>query len=276
MTITEGILLGLIQGLAEFLPISSSGHLAILQYVFGIKGEQVLSFAVLLHFGTLVSLFAVYYKDIWQLILELIATIKDLLTGKGLGMKNNETRRLGVMILVATVPTAMIGLLFNDFFEGLYHSLTAIGIALLITGTILWLVERMKPKGKSLREMTLLDAILVGLFQSVAIAPGISRSGATIVGSLFTGLNRPFAVKFAFLISIPSIMGAVILEAPDAFAYGIDSSILVPILAGVVVAAVSGFLAIKTMIRLVSNRTLHLFSYYTWAVGILVLLYVIA
>lgn len=276
MTITEGILLGLIQGLAEFLPISSSGHLAILQYVFGIKGEQVLSFAVLLHFGTLVSLFAVYYKDIWQLILELIATIKDLLTGKGLGMKNNETRRLGVMILVATVPTAMIGLLFNDFFEGLYHSLTAIGIALLITGTILWLVERMKPKGKSLREMTLLDAILVGLFQSVAIAPGISRSGATIVGSLFTGLNRPLAVKFAFLISIPSIMGAVILEAPDAFAYGIDSSILVPILAGVVVAAVSGFLAIKTMIRLVSNRTLHLFSYYTWAVGILVLLYVIA
>lgn len=276
LTITEGILLGLVQGLAEFLPISSSGHLAILQYVFGIKGEQVLSFAVLLHFGTLISLFAVYYKDIWQLILELIATIKDLLTGKGLGIKNNETRRLGVMILVATVPTAMIGLLFNDFFEGLYHSLTAIGIALLITGTILWLVERMKPKGKSLREMTLLDAILVGLFQSVAIAPGISRSGSTIVGSLFTGLNRPLAVKFAFLISIPSIMGAVILEAPDAFSYGIDPAMLMPILVGVVVAAASGFLAIKTMIRLVSNKRLYLFSYYTWAVGILVLLYVSA
>lgn len=276
MTITEGILLGLIQGLAEFLPISSSGHLAILQHIFGIEGDQVLTFAVLLHLGTLFSLIAVYYKELWALILELFATIKDLLTGKGLRMHGNETRTMGVMIIVATIPTAIIGLLLNDFFSGLYNSLASIGVALILTGTVLWIVERLKPGNKSLENMKIRDALLVGLFQSIAIAPGISRSGATIVGSLSAGLNRPLAVKFAFLISIPSILGAAVLEAPEALAQGIETSYILPILSGIIVAAVSGYIAIKTMIRLVSNKKLHIFSYYTWVVGALVLLYVVA
>lgn len=276
MTITEGILLGLIQGLAEFLPISSSGHLAILQHIFGIEGDQVLTFAVLLHLGTLISLIAVYYKELWDLILELFATIKDLLTGKGLRMQGNETRTMGVMIIVATIPTAIIGLLMNDFFSGLYNSLASIGVALILTGTVLWIVERLKPGNKSLENMKIRDALLVGLFQSIAIAPGISRSGATIVGSLSAGLNRPLAVKFAFLISIPSILGAAVMEAPAALAQGIETSYILPILSGIIVAAVSGYIAIKTMIRLVSNKKLHIFSYYTWVVGALVLLYVVA
>lgn len=276
MTITEGILLGLIQGLAEFLPISSSGHLAILQHIFGIEGDQVLTFAVLLHLGTLFSLIAVYYKELWDLILELLATIKDLLTGKGLRMQGNETRTMGVMIIVATIPTAIIGLLLNDFFSGLYNSLASIGVALILTGTVLWIVERLKPGNKSLENMKIRDALLVGIFQSIAIAPGISRSGATIVGSLSAGLNRPLAVKFAFLISIPSIIGAAVLEAPEALAHGIETSYILPILSGIIVAAVSGYIAIKTMIRLMSNKKLHIFSYYTWVVGALVLLYVVA
>jgi undecaprenyl-diphosphatase len=273
LTLFEGIILGLVQGFAEFLPISSSGHLAILQHFFGIDGEKILSFAVMLHFGTLLSLFAVYYKDIWDLILELLSTFKDVFAGKGLRINANETRRLGFMIIVATIPTAIIGLLFNDLFSGLYNSLSSIGICLLITGTVLWFIEKKEPKGKNVSNMKFMDAVLIGLFQSIAIAPGISRSGATIAGSLFSGLNRALAIKFAFLISIPSILGAVILEAPNAFAEGMDTQFVVPIIAGVIVAAVAGFIAIKTMIRVVSNKKLYIFSFYTWTVGALVLLY---
>ncbi|PKM84984.1 MAG: undecaprenyl-diphosphatase [Firmicutes bacterium HGW-Firmicutes-11] len=272
MTFFEGILLGLVQGLAEFLPISSSGHLAILQQLFGIDGEQVLLFAVLLHLGTLLSLFAVYWKDILLLFKELFSLILDLLRGKGLCLENNETRKLGVMIIVATIPTAVIGLLFNDLFAGLYNSLTGIAIGLLITGTFLFFIERIASGKKAVKEMRYRDAILVGLFQSIAIAPGISRSGATITGSLLCGLNRETAVRFAFLISIPSILGAVVLEAPDALAEGLAPSFWGPVLLGMAVAAVTGYAAIKLMIRVVSNRKLTWFSYYTWGLGILVLL----
>ncbi|MDD2215146.1 MAG: undecaprenyl-diphosphate phosphatase [Eubacteriales bacterium] len=273
MTLFEGIILGLVQGLAEFLPISSSGHLAILQYFFNIDGEKILSFAVLLHLGTLLSLFAVYYRDIWDLLLELGAVIRDVFSGKGLRINANETRKLGFMIIVATIPTAIIGIILNDFFSSLYNSLSAIAICLLITGTILWIAERLPQAGKDMGRMKYRDAILVGIFQSIAISPGISRSGATIVGGLFSGLNRDLAVKFAFLISIPSILGAVILEAPDAFAEGIDSALFVPVATGVLVAALSGFVAIKTMIRVVTGKKLYIFSFYTWAVGALVLAY---
>ena len=273
MTLFEGIILGLVQGLAEFLPISSSGHLAILQYFFNIDGEKILSFAVLLHLGTLFSLFAVYYRDIWKLLLELGAVIRDVFNGKGLRINANETRKLGFMIIFATIPTGIIGILLNDFFSSLYNSLTAIAICLLITGTILWIAERLPQAGKDVGRMKYRDAILVGIFQSIAISPGISRSGATIVGGLFSGFNRDLAVKFAFLISIPSILGAVILEAPDAFAEGMDSALIVPVITGVLVAAISGFVAIKTMIRVVTGKKLYVFSFYTWAVGALVLAY---
>jgi len=174
-----------VQGFSEFLPISSSGHLAILQHFFGIEGESVLAFAVLLHLGTLISLVAVYYRVIWELIIELFASIKDLVTGKGLQINKNETRKHGVMIVVATIPTGLMGVFFNDFFAGLYNSVPAIGVCLIITGCFLWLAERMGQKEKNVREMKITDALFVGLCQGIAIVPGISRSGSTIVGSLF-------------------------------------------------------------------------------------------
>jgi len=273
LTLFEGIILGLVQGLSEFLPISSSGHLAIMQHFFGIEGESVLVFAVLLHLGTLISLVAVYYRLLWELILELFAVIKDLITGRGLQISRNENRKLGFMIIVATIPTGIIGVLFNDLFSGLYNSIPAIGICLLITGSFLWLAERMDQRGKDVREMKFRDALFVGLCQGIAIIPGISRSGATIVGSLFSGLNRELAVRFAFLISIPAILGAVVLEAPAAFAEGMAAEVVLPVVAGVIVAAVSGYIAIKTMIRVVSNKKLYIFSFYTWIAGGLVLLY---
>ena len=273
LTIFEGIILGLIQGLAEFLPISSSGHLAILQHFFGIEEDKVLVFAVLLHIGTLFSLLVVYYKDLWELIKELIAAIRDIASGKGLRVEANETRRLGYMIIVATIPTGIIGMLFSDLFESMYTSMAAIGVCLLITGLLLWIAEKLKQTGKDIKSMKFRDAFLVGLFQCIAIAPGVSRSGSTIFGSLFTGLNRPLAVKFAFLISIPAILGAALVEAPEAFASGMDPSSITAVLIGVLVAAVSGVVAIKTMIRVVSGKKLYIFSYYTWIVGALLLIH---
>lgn len=273
MTLFEGIILGIIQGLSEFLPISSSGHLALMQHFFGIEGERVLIFAVLLHLGTLISLIAVYYKTIWELILELFSLIKDIASGKGLRINKNMNRRLGIMIVLATIPTGIIGVLFNDFFSGLYNSVPAIGICLIITGCFLWLAERMGQKGKDIRQMKYRDSIFVGICQGIAIIPGISRSGSTIVGGLFSSLDRELAVRFAFLISIPAILGAFVLEVPAAFAEEISSDYILPIICGVAVAAISGYIAIKTMIKIVSDKKLYIFSFYTWIVGAAVLIY---
>lgn len=273
MTIFEAIILGLVQGLAEFLPISSSGHLSIIQYFFGIEGESVLLFAVLLHFGTLLSVFFVYYKDIWELLKELVNAFRDIFTGKGFGFYKNETRTLGYMIVIATIPTALIGVLFNDLFVSFYTNLIAVGIGLLITGSVLFISERFVGKGIELSEMKFRHAIFVGICQGVAITPGISRSGSTLFGSLICGIKKDKAVKYAFLISIPSILGSVVLEAPRAMEMGPDASLLLPVAIGVAVSAISGFLAIKAMIRFVTKNKLKYFSVYTWILGIFVIIY---
>ena len=273
MTYFEATILGLVQGLAEFLPISSSGHLALLQNWFGIDETKVLLFTVLLHVGTLISVFIMYWKDIWELIIELGLTIKDLCTGKGLKMEERPVRKLGVMIIVATIPTAIIGLLFNDFFDSLYTSVIPIGIGLIITGFLLVLAERKGESSRGIKEMNLRNAIFVGTVQGIAICPGISRSGSTLFGSLICNLDRKFAVKFEFLISIPSILGSAILEAPAAIEAGISLSQLGPVLWGMLVAAVSGVVAIKSMIKIVSDKKLSIFSYYVWILGLAVVIY---
>ncbi|MBQ7605200.1 MAG: undecaprenyl-diphosphate phosphatase [Firmicutes bacterium] len=270
MSYFQAVVLGLVQGLAEFLPISSSGHLALLQYFFKIESDNVLAFTVLMHLGTLISVFIVYAKDIWALLKELCYTIRDICTGKGPRINCCETRRLGFMIIVATIPTAIIGLLFEDFFESLYSKLVAIGIGLVFTGTIMWLSEKFGKGKYEVMQMKWRTAIFVGIMQGIAICPGVSRSGSTLVGSLSGGLKREFAVKFAFLISIPSILGSIVLEIPDLFEEGLDMSLAGPCLLGVIVAAVSGLVAIKAMIRIVSRKKLIYFSIYTCTIGILV------
>ena len=275
MTYFQAIILGLIQGLAEFLPISSSGHLALLQYFFGISGENVLSFTVLLHLGTLFSVFFIYWKDIVELVKELFATIRDICTGKGPRINATPTRRMGFMIIVATIPTALIGLLFEDYFESLYTSLVGICLGLIFTGIILLVAERTGKQDKDIMTLKFRHAVFVGIMQGIAICPGVSRSGSTLFGSLITGLDRATAVKFAFLISIPSILGSVILEAPDAFAGGVDMGLIGPMIAGVVVAAISGIVAIKAMIRVVTGKKLIGFSIYVWLVAAAVLGYVL-
>lgn len=275
MSMIQSIILGLVQGLAEFLPISSSGHLAALQYFFDVSSDNVLTFTVMLHFGTLIAIFVAYWKDIVDLVIELFATLKDIFTGKGLQINKNETRKLGVMIIIATIPTAVIGLLFNDFFNSLYSSMLFIGVALLVTGTCLWLAEKKGGGKKGVKEMTWKNALFIGICQSIAICPGISRSGATMVGGLASHFNRPHAVRFAFLISIPSVLGAFILELPDAVkAASTEQGVGLGVMAaGIIVAAVSGYAAIKVMIKAVTNEKLFYFSIYTWIAGLFLIGY---
>ena len=244
MTYFEATVLGLVQGLAEFLPISSSGHLALLQNWFGIDETKVLLFTVLLHVGTLISVFIMYWKD-----------------------------KLGVMIIVTTIPTAIIGFLFNDFFDSLYTSVIPIGVGLIITGFLLVFAEKKGESDRGIKQMNLKNAIFIGTVQGIAICPGISRSGSTLFGSLICNLDRKFAVKFVFLISIPSILGSAILEAPAAIEAGVSLSQLGPVLWGMAVAAAAGIFAIKSMIKIVSDKKLSWFSYYVWILGLVVVIY---
>ena len=273
MTYIQAAILGIVQGLAEFLPISSSGHLALLQYFFGVEADSVLLFTVMMHVGTLVSVFIIYRKDIWALILELIDTIKDICTGKGPRINANPMRRMGFMIIVATIPTALIGLIFEDFFESLYASIVSIAIGLIFTGIILLVAERMGKSANGPMEMKWRHAVFIGVMQGIAICPGVSRSGSTLFGSLISGLKREFAVEFVFLISIPSILGSVVLEMPKALAEGMDASMAGPLVLGVVLSVISGIFAIKAMIKVVSNKRLIGFTIYVWIVAAFVLGY---
>ena len=182
-------------------------------------------------------------------------------------------RKLGVMIIVATIPTAIIGLLFNDLFDKLYTSVLPIGIGLIITGFLLILAERTGNSIRGIDRMNFRNALFIGTVQGIAICPGISRSGSTLFGSLICNLDRKFAVKFVFLISIPSILGSAIMEAPDAIEAGMDMAQLGPVIVGMAVAAISGLIAIKTMIKIVSDKKLSYFSYYVWVLGAIVVLY---
>lgn len=275
LTYLQALILGIVQGLGEFLPISSSGHLAVIQYFFGIEGESVLLFAVMLHLGTLISVFIIYWHDIVKLVKELIAVIKDIFTGKGLRINHNPVRRLGFMIIVATIPTALIGLFLNDVFAGLYLSLMAVGIGFLVTGTILFIAEKMGKNEKKVWGMKFRHAVFIGIMQGIAICPGVSRSGSTLFGGLMSGLDRNFALRFAFLISIPSILGSVILEFPPAISAGLPEGIWGPVIVGTVVSAISGFIAIKAMLKIVAGKRLTVFSWYTWVLGAAVLSYAI-
>ena len=262
MSYIEAIVLGIVQGLTEFLPVSSSGHLLMLQHFFGIEADSVLIFTLLLHVGTLISVFFCYWSDIVELVKELVITISDLIRGKGLRLEERPVRKLGVMIILASIPTAIIGILFEDLFEGFYQTLLPTGVGLIFTGIILWIAQNNRRNKTQIEEMTWKHAIAVGCMQGVAICPGISRSGSTLFGGLKSGLQRDFAVKFAFLVSIPSILGSLIFEGgSDAMSSAMSTS-MGPVIAGCIAAALSGVLAIKTMITVVRKLSLRFFSFY--------------
>jgi undecaprenyl-diphosphatase len=258
--------MGIFQGIAEFLPISSSGHLALLQYLFDIK-EGNLFYTEMLHFGTLISIFIVYFKDIARIIYEFIALIGSVIKGKR-AHKLTKHQWFGLIIIIGSIPTALIGLTFKDFFESLYTSIIPIGAAFIVTGFLLWIAEKKGNEGKDVKDVKLLDAILIGIFQGIAIIPGISRSGSTIVGGLFRGLKKPVATEFSFLLALPATFGAFLLGMKDV-AEGGGAFINGPLVLGVALSAVTGVFAIKALIKLLNNNKLKYFSYYLWALGIL-------
>lgn len=269
MSLLEAIILGIVQGVTEFLPVSSSGHLALTQFLLGTPEDQIFFLSVMLHIGTIFSVLVVYWTDLYNIALEFIKMCWDGIRGKGLGL-DNLYRKLGLLIIVGSIPTALMGILLKDIFSEVYTSQRVIGFALLVTGTLLWTSERtQKFKGntKSLREMSWLNAIVVGIFQGLAITPGISRAGATISGALFQGINRETATRYSFLLSFPVILGASLFEARDAMTYGTGDVTLAMLLVGILTSFVAGVFAIRTLIRMISQGKLYYFSYYTWTLG---------
>ncbi|HHW06534.1 MAG TPA: undecaprenyl-diphosphatase [Clostridia bacterium] len=253
MTIWEGIVLGIIQGLTEFFPVSSSGHLVIFTEILGVQ-EAGLVFDVLVHFGTLLAVMMVYRADIVSIL-------------------KRPFQKLTWLLLAGAVPTGVIGLVFHDVFTEMFESVLVTGCMLLVTGTILWLVDRYASAAKPLEKMSYGQAVFVGLAQGLAILPGLSRSGTTIAAALVTGLDRQSAPRYSFLLSIPVILGATVLELKDIVVGDINSALLVPYLAGMVAAMAAGYCAITLFIRFVRLGKLHYFSYYCWLVGLLVVLW---
>lgn len=266
MTIWLAILLGVVQGLTEFLPVSSSGHLVLIQTFFGGSNPEAdyMLFDVLLHFGTLVSVFIAFWGDIRSLLAEFFGWIRD-----GFKLRNRPYRRFIVMVLITIIPMFPV-LLVKDQLDALFSNTMFVGCALLVTAVVLMLSERAPRKRRDASNATWLDAFLVGCAQAVAVVPGISRSGSTICAGLFRGFSRDFAVRFAFIMSLPVVFGANLLEIGDAVAQAESTGIPVSMyIIGVAAAMISGLLAIR-LIRLVTNKGhFRPFVVYCGLVGVL-------
>lgn len=274
MNIIQAIILGIVQGLTEFLPVSSSGHLAVTQMILKVPEDRIFFLTVMLHVGTLISVVVVYWNDLVNIVIEFLRMCVDIRKKKGAGLEN-EYRRLGVFIIVGTIPTGLMGLLLKDIFSGFYTSRLVIGISLIITGSLLWFAERSQHKPteklKPLGKMTWKNAFLVGVFQGFAITPGISRSGSTIAGALFQGINKETATRFSFLLSFPAILAATLLEAKDVTVYGMGDVTIPILLVGIVSSFLAGIFAIRTLINLIKKEKLYFFSFYTWIAGTIVI-----
>ena len=265
--------MGILQGIAEFLPISSSGHLALFQHFFAMENveESQMFFTVLLHFATLIAVCVYYWQDIIDMIREFFLGIRDLASrGRRGREKLPPARRLVLLIIVATLPLFVV-LPIKDLVEGAMSNVTFVSFALLATGFILFFSDRMARGRITERPATVLDALLVGCAQAVAIIPGISRSGATISAGMMRGFDRNFAVRFSFLLSLPAIVGANILELKDAVTAADFSTAVVPLLpvylVGVLAAAVVGYFAIRLVKSLADKGKFGKFAYYCWGVG---------
>jgi undecaprenyl-diphosphatase len=269
MDIIQAIILGMVQGLTEFLPISSSAHLVIVPEILGVKSS--LAFDTLLHLGSLFAVVGYFRNDIAKIITSFFRSIMDLFRGRFKnGLYEDEYKKLSWLLIIGTIPAGLVGILFKDFFESLFSSLLAVGIFLLITGFLLWGAERMPHGKKGLKDLNVKNSLAVGIAQALAIAPGISRSGATISAGLFLGIERETAAKFSFLLSIPAILGAVLVQMKD-ITNGMDGTIIV-LFAGFISAVIFGYLAIKILLKIIKERSLMIFSYYCWIVGGIILI----
>ncbi|MDP3919029.1 MAG: undecaprenyl-diphosphate phosphatase [Nanoarchaeota archaeon] len=248
MELLNIILLSLIQGITEWLPVSSSGHLVIMQELFNM--QVPIYFDILLHFATLVVIFIVFYKDIIKIAKAIIKLdFKD------------EYGKLGLYIIIASIPTAIIGFTFKDTFLSLFTNLKFVGISLIITSLLLFTTKYFNGK----RKLSTIDSIIIGTFQGLAIIPGISRSGATISSGLILGIKKELITTFSFLLAVPAILGATILEYTP-------GAITKEIILGMILTVIVGYIALKLTIKLILKNKFHYFGYYCLILGIIILI----
>jgi len=265
MDIIQAIILGIVQGLTEFLPVSSSAHLVFMTDILHLP--QNVAFDTILHLGTLIAVVGYFWKDVVKIITSFISSVLDIFRGKFKeGLNEEPFKKLSWFIIIGTIPAGLVGILFQKQFEALFNSIFYVGIFLIITGFLLWAAERVKPGHKDVKDLTLSNALVIGVFQAIAIAPGISRSGATISAGLFSGLNRELAARFSFLLSIPAILGAALVQMKDISNFDASTAVLI---AGFLASMIFGYLAIKLLLKIIKERTLMIFAYYCWIVGII-------
>ena len=272
MSVWNAIILGLVQGITEFLPISSSGHLSILNNLFDLTStdDGHLLFDVLMHLGTLAAVFVCYWQDIVRMFYEVLGLI-NVGPLAGQRQRHYPGARTFIMIVFATLPLVLI-LPVHKMIETLYYHNVFIGIALVLTGCMLFVADRMKPGTKSAGGMTISDALIIGLCQCVATIPGLSRSGTTITAGIATGQSRPFAMKYSLLMSIPAVLGANLLSLIKAIKAGVEWSNFPAYLIGMIVSIVVGYFSIILLQRLLKKGKFGNFAYYMWGVGVVTLI----
>lgn len=272
MSYLMSAVLGFVQGVAEFLPISSSGHLTLLQHFFGMPEPDQL-FNILLHFATLLAVCVYYLQDVVEMIVEFFRGIASLFSRQPSHGNPPEARRLVLLVIVGTLPLLVV-MLIKDQVEALGSSPVFVSCALLVTGCVLFLSDRMAGGKKTARNATMKDVLLVGVAQGCATIPGLSRSGCTISAGMAVGFDRKFAVRYSFLMSLPAVLGATILEVKDVFGAegGLAEGVLPKYLLGMVIAGVVGYFSIRLVNLLASKGKFGAFAYYCWAAGLIFLI----
>lgn len=268
MSIFQALFLGIVQGLTEFLPVSSSGHLVIFQHLFGLT-EPELFFDVSVHVGTLAAVIVFYRNDIRSIIVSSFQYMALLAKRETSLARIDEypEAKFALMIIIGSVPTAFLGLLFKEAAGRIFSSLVIVGCALIATGTVLLLTRKIENRGTS--DISAKNSLVIGFVQGIAIIPGVSRSGSTIATGLFLGLDRRAAARFSFLLSIPAILGAELLHLKDVAAGSFDLAIMI----GMASACVTGYAALRFLVYLVNRGGLHFFSPYCFVAGVAVILY---
>lgn len=283
MSLTEAIFMGIIQGLTEFLPVSSSGHLAIFKNIFQVNTDTGILFDVMLHLGTLIAVCVVYYQDIARLIVEGIRLLADAFVNVGIFFKNlgarepvpyrriicNSYRKFALLVIVSTIPTAIIGYVAQDLIEMVSQILLVPGIFLIVTAILLFLSDRVENGRKTPKNVSFTNAFVVGICQGIATMPGLSRSGTTIAACVFSGFDRKFAVKYSFIMSIPAILGAAVLQLKDIGSVEVTASEAGYYVVGMLLAALVGYVCIKTLLVIVRKKKFTYFAIYCLFLGAL-------
>ena len=268
-TIIQALVMGIVQGLTEFLPVSSSGHLIIVPWLFGWTDPFLtsLAFSVMLHLGTLIALLVYFRHDWLRLIPAGLATIRDR------SFKGDPDRKLAWLLVAATIPAAIVGALFSDFFETQVREIGLVAVTLVVGGVILWIADHVGPRTKTVDDVTFPVAVGIGVAQTIALVPGISRSGISISAGRFAGLDRESAARFAFLMATPITAGAILFEGRKLVTGEAGVAVeVVPLIVGLVASLVSGVLAIRFMLGYLRTRSLDVFVFYRFILAAVVLI----